>query len=421
MLLTLLAMGIVFEMPVVMLILARLRIMSSALMRRHWRISIVVLAVVAMLLPGVDPISFIVEFIPLLVLYGLSYFIVRAVEKARGDSLILSPADMILGADWVLPVDGPPLRDGAVRIEDGAIAEVSASLTPDERFADAVILPGLVNAHTHLEYHSMSAMGDGLPFTPWIEQLIVRKRGLDRDDYLAQAAAAVHACLAGGVTTIADCSYADTVAEAAIEQGLRAIVYLEAFSDQGDPAGLMPARLDALPADAADHPRHLAPRSLHRHRRALRRPDRAGTLSAASRSPPICSSPSETPSRSNGWPACWGRTPSPCTLCARRPDDIALLAAAGRAGGALPALERAARLRHGAAAGAARGGASRRPGHRLAGIRAGLRHVGRDAGGDPARPRPRRPPRRADGRTRRCGWQRWAAPPRSAWATGSDR
>jgi Sec-independent protein secretion pathway component TatC len=53
-------------------------------MRRHWRISIVVLAVLAMLLPGVDPISFIVEFIPLLVLYGLSYFIVLGVERARG-------------------------------------------------------------------------------------------------------------------------------------------------------------------------------------------------------------------------------------------------------------------------------------------------------------------------------------------------
>jgi sec-independent protein translocase protein TatC len=91
-LLTLLAMGIVFEMPVVMLILARLRIMSSALMRRHWRISIVVLAVVAMLLPGVDPISFIVEFVPLLALYGLSYFIVRAVEKARGDDPDMEPS-----------------------------------------------------------------------------------------------------------------------------------------------------------------------------------------------------------------------------------------------------------------------------------------------------------------------------------------
>jgi sec-independent protein translocase protein TatC len=91
-LLTLLAMGIVFEMPVVMLILARLQIVSSALMRRHWRISIVVLAVLAMLLPGVDPISFIVEFIPLLALYGLSYFIVRAVEKARGDSPDMEPS-----------------------------------------------------------------------------------------------------------------------------------------------------------------------------------------------------------------------------------------------------------------------------------------------------------------------------------------
>jgi sec-independent protein translocase protein TatC len=86
-LLTLLAMGIVFEMPAVMLVLARLRIMSSALMRRHWRASIVALAVLAMLLPGVDPISFIVEFVPLLGLYGLSYFIVLGVERGRGGEL----------------------------------------------------------------------------------------------------------------------------------------------------------------------------------------------------------------------------------------------------------------------------------------------------------------------------------------------
>jgi len=83
--LTLIAMGIVFELPVVMLLLARLRLVSSELMRRHWRVSIVGLAVVAMLLPGVDPISFIVEFIPLLVLYGFSYFLVVLVERGRKD------------------------------------------------------------------------------------------------------------------------------------------------------------------------------------------------------------------------------------------------------------------------------------------------------------------------------------------------
>jgi sec-independent protein translocase protein TatC len=81
--LTLLAMGIVFEMPAIMLILARIGIVSSVMMRRHWRISIVALAVLAMLLPGVDPISYIVEFVPLLLLYGLSYFIVVAVERGR--------------------------------------------------------------------------------------------------------------------------------------------------------------------------------------------------------------------------------------------------------------------------------------------------------------------------------------------------
>ena len=79
-LLTQLAMGIVFEMPMVMMTLGRLGIVSSAMMKRHWRISIVALAVLAMLLPGVDPISYIVEFIPLLVLYGLSYFLVKLVE-----------------------------------------------------------------------------------------------------------------------------------------------------------------------------------------------------------------------------------------------------------------------------------------------------------------------------------------------------
>ena len=82
--LTVLAMGVVFEMPVVMMTVARVGLVSSRMMRQHWRISIVVLAVLAMLLPGVDPISFIVEFIPLLVLYGLSYFIVVGVERARG-------------------------------------------------------------------------------------------------------------------------------------------------------------------------------------------------------------------------------------------------------------------------------------------------------------------------------------------------
>jgi Sec-independent protein secretion pathway component TatC len=49
-------------------------------MRRRWRESIVILAALTALLPGTDPVTMMAEFIPVLVLYGLSYFLVRAVE-----------------------------------------------------------------------------------------------------------------------------------------------------------------------------------------------------------------------------------------------------------------------------------------------------------------------------------------------------
>jgi 5-methylthioadenosine/S-adenosylhomocysteine deaminase len=137
---------------------------------------------------------------------------------------------MILGADWVLPIGGAPIPGGAVRIDGGEIAEVGAGLEPDQRFDGCAILPGLINAHSHLEYTGMSGFGDGRPFDGWIADHIRRREGLVQDDYLAQARAGVAESLAGGVTTIADCCYAGTVADAAAEAGMRAIVYLEAFS-----------------------------------------------------------------------------------------------------------------------------------------------------------------------------------------------
>ena len=49
----------------------------------------------------------------------------------------------IVSADWVVPVEGPPIRDGAVAIDDGRIVAVgeSSELGEGERYEDAVILP----------------------------------------------------------------------------------------------------------------------------------------------------------------------------------------------------------------------------------------------------------------------------------------
>ena len=153
---------------------------------------------------------------------------------------------MILAADWVVPIDGPPIRDGAVRVEGRTITEVGpAGEAADERFDGAVILPGLVNAHTHLEYAAMGGFGDGMAFGPWIEDHIRRKAATGAEDSLEQARAGAAACLRSGVTTIADCAYSGAVADAAAEAGLRAIVYIEGFSDWPDLKGRTEARIDA--------------------------------------------------------------------------------------------------------------------------------------------------------------------------------
>jgi sec-independent protein translocase protein TatC len=80
-LVALLGMGLVFEMPIFVLTLVRLRIVSAAQLRRNWRIGVVVVVVVAILLPTVDPVSLAFEVVPLLGLYFLSVALASVMER----------------------------------------------------------------------------------------------------------------------------------------------------------------------------------------------------------------------------------------------------------------------------------------------------------------------------------------------------
>ena len=83
----------------------------------------------------------------------------------------------ILKARFVVPLDSPVIEDGAVAINDGHITavgaarDISAGRTID--YGDAVILPGLVNAHTHLE---LTLLAGRVPptsdFVDWLQRLI---------------------------------------------------------------------------------------------------------------------------------------------------------------------------------------------------------------------------------------------------------
>ena len=140
-----------------------------------------------------------------------------------------------VSADWVIPVDGPPLPNAFVAWQDGRITELGEGRA-EEHHAGAVILPGLVNAHSHLEYAVYAGFGDGLPFGDWLLVHIERKRKLDLAGMEAIARAGVVECLASGITTVGDCSFTGVSAPACDELGLRAIVYLEVFSRDGHTA-----------------------------------------------------------------------------------------------------------------------------------------------------------------------------------------
>ena len=140
----------------------------------------------------------------------------------------------VVSADWVVPVEGPPIAGGALAIgDDGRIAAVgrSSDLGEGEHYADAVVLPGFVNAHSHLEYAVYPGFGDGLQFPEWIGVHVERKSRIGIEEMEASARLGALECLRSGITTVGDASFSGAAATAVAELGLRAIVYVEVFGE----------------------------------------------------------------------------------------------------------------------------------------------------------------------------------------------
>jgi cytosine/adenosine deaminase-related metal-dependent hydrolase len=143
----------------------------------------------------------------------------------------------VVSADWVVPVEGPPVRSGAVEIgDDGTIAKVGSTdqLGEGERHRDAVILPGFVNAHSHLEYAVYGGFGDGMPFSDWIGLHVARKARIDLADMEAIARLGALECLRSGITAVGDCSFSGAAATACTDVGLRGTIFLEVFGESPD-------------------------------------------------------------------------------------------------------------------------------------------------------------------------------------------
>lgn len=142
-------------------------------------------------------------------------------------------------ARWVLPISTPPIADGVVAVEGDRIAWVGpAAAGPqgeDRDLGNALLLPGLVNAHCHLELTAMRGFLEDLDFRSWILRLTTAKRGvLSRDMLLDAARLGIVEGLGRGVTTYADTCDSGVAFEAMRELGVRGIMYQEVFGP--DPA-----------------------------------------------------------------------------------------------------------------------------------------------------------------------------------------
>ena len=162
---------------------------------------------------------------------------------------------MLITAGWVLPISRTPIRDGAVYIESdrivsvGTAAELASRHPNSERrdFPSCILLPGLVNAHTHLALTGLGGLVGAMPFEQWLPRLITALSCWGPADYAASATRGAEASLEAGVTVVGDIAYGAESRHAAAEHGVGGVFYLELL-------GMTADQLPAALADAAFPP-----------------------------------------------------------------------------------------------------------------------------------------------------------------------
>jgi 5-methylthioadenosine/S-adenosylhomocysteine deaminase len=137
-------------------------------------------------------------------------------------------------ARWIVPITVPPIENGTVVVDGSRIAFAGprreAPAGTDVDLGDAVLLPGLVNAHTHLELTAMRGFLEGLEFVQWIRQLTAARAAvLDEAAMLDSARVGIAEGLLAGITTYADTCSSGVAIQAMREMGVRGIMYQEVF------------------------------------------------------------------------------------------------------------------------------------------------------------------------------------------------
>lgn len=156
-------------------------------------------------------------------------------------------SQILYRAAFVLPVTSPPIRDGYVVVRDGVVAGVgpiaarpSVPGISEVDLGSTLLLPGFVNAHTHLELsHLEGAVPGDRGFVPWIEDQLRARAERSSEEVPVGIDRAIAALETGGTAAVADVSNSLAALKSLSASGLHALVLHEIL-------GFDPARAEAV-------------------------------------------------------------------------------------------------------------------------------------------------------------------------------
>lgn len=143
--------------------------------------------------------------------------------------------DLIIKNGWILTMDEnfTEYKNGYIAIKDGKIADIGQNLPQDyqaREIIDAggnIVLPGLINTHTHAAMTLLRGYGSDNPLKVWLEQYIwpVEGKFVSYEFVKDGTDIACYEMIRNGVTTFVDMYfYENAVADAVLQSGMRAVL-----------------------------------------------------------------------------------------------------------------------------------------------------------------------------------------------------
>jgi aminodeoxyfutalosine deaminase len=138
---------------------------------------------------------------------------------------------MTLTARYIFPVEGPPIPDGRLTISEGRVVRLDRKgegPRADLDLGNVAIIPGFVNAHTHLELDAIAPV-DGLPEdeVDWLRRVVEGRRASRPGSGAEAAGRNVRASIEAGTTLLADITTAGQSWEPVAAAALRGVVFTE--------------------------------------------------------------------------------------------------------------------------------------------------------------------------------------------------